>query len=81
MKSFGLMTFEQSYQPILSDFFRLSDNLTGGICHGIENAHRQYMNAPEVEKEETIHIILKVTDKGTPALSRYKRIFVTVLPD
>jgi len=39
------------------------------------------MTAPEVEKEETIHVILKVTDKGTPALSRYKRIIVTVLPE
>ena len=44
------------------------------ISHGI------YVDAPEVEKKETIHIILKVTDKGTPALSRYKRIIVTVLP-
>ena len=48
---------------------------------GAENAHALYMQAPEVENEETIHIILKVTDKGTPALSRYKRIIVTVLPD
>jgi hypothetical protein len=48
---------------------------------GAENAHGLFMNAPEVEKEETIHIILKVTDKGSPALSRYKRIFVTVVPE
>ena len=47
---------------------------------GTENAHGLYMNAPEVEKEETFHVILKVTDKGTPALSRYKRVVVTVLP-
>jgi len=47
---------------------------------GAENAHGLYMAAPEVEEEENIHIILKVTDKGTPALSRYKRIIVTVLP-
>lgn len=48
---------------------------------GAENAHGLYMNAPEVENEESIHIILKVTDKGTPALSRYRRIIVTVLPN
>ncbi|MFH0758407.1 MAG: nucleoside hydrolase-like domain-containing protein [Bacteroidota bacterium] len=48
---------------------------------GAENAHGLNMNAPEVENEETFHVILKVTDKGTPALSRYKRIIVTVLPD
>jgi hypothetical protein len=48
---------------------------------GAENAHGLYLNAPEVNKEETFHVILKVTDKGTPALSRYKRIIVTVVPD
>ncbi|WP_346863461.1 nucleoside hydrolase-like domain-containing protein [uncultured Draconibacterium sp.] len=37
--------------------------------------------APEVEKTETAHFILKVTDKGTPALSRYKRVIVTILPN
>jgi len=47
---------------------------------GAENAHGAYVVAPEVEKEETIHIILKVTDKGIPSLSRYKRVIVNVLP-
>jgi hypothetical protein len=37
--------------------------------------------APEVEKSETAHFILKVTDKGTPALSRYKRVIVTIQPN
>jgi hypothetical protein len=37
--------------------------------------------APVVEKPETIHFILKVTDKGKPALSRYKRVIVTVIPE
>lgn len=45
-----------------------------------ENIHSIYVVAPDVEKKETIHIILKVTDKGTPALSSYNRIIVTVLP-
>ena len=47
---------------------------------GAENAHGAYVRAPEVEKEETIHFILRVTDKGLPPLSRYKRVIVTVLP-
>jgi hypothetical protein len=38
------------------------------------------ITAPVVKKNETIHVILKVTDKGTPALTRYKRIIVTVVP-
>jgi len=36
--------------------------------------------APEVDKPETLHFILKVTDKGNPELSRYKRVIVTILP-
>ncbi|MFC2125155.1 nucleoside hydrolase-like domain-containing protein [Bacteroidota bacterium] len=36
--------------------------------------------APVVEKEESIHIILAVTDKGEPALTRYKRVIVSVNP-
>lgn len=45
-----------------------------------ENAHNAYATAPIVDKMETIHIVLRVTDKGTPALSRYKRIIVSVIP-
>lgn len=47
---------------------------------GAENAHGIYITAPTVDRKETLHIILKVTDKGTPALSSYKRVIVTVLP-
>jgi hypothetical protein len=36
--------------------------------------------APHVDKPETLHYILKVTDKGTPSLSRYRRVIVEVLP-
>lgn len=46
-----------------------------------ENAHSMYIKAPKVDKPETVHIILKVTDKGTPSLSRYKRIIVNVIPN
>ena len=45
-----------------------------------ENAHGVYVIAPEVEKNETAHFILRVTDKGKPQLSRYKRVIVNVLP-
>lgn len=47
---------------------------------GAENVHRVYVTAPEVEQKETLHFILKVTDKGVPALTRYKRVIVTVEP-
>lgn len=48
--------------------------------NGAENVHMAYFTAPEVEREETVHVILRVTDKGTPPLSRYKRVVVRVLP-
>ena len=39
------------------------------------------VTAPIVDRVYTIHFILKVTDKGSPALTRYKRVIVTVLPN
>jgi hypothetical protein len=38
------------------------------------------VTAPVVDSPKTIHFILRVTDKGTPALTRYKRVIVTVVP-
>lgn len=45
-----------------------------------ENLYRVFLKAPEVEKPETTHFILKVSDKGQPALSRYKRVIVQLMP-
>lgn len=43
-----------------------------------ENSHRIFGTAPVVEKEQTVHIVLKVTDKGSPKLTRYKRVIVSI---
>ena len=45
-----------------------------------ENARGVWVIAPEVDKKETAHFILKVTDKGKPPLSRYKRVIVSIVP-
>jgi hypothetical protein len=45
------------------------------------NLKRLSVTAPHVEKPEMLHFILKVTDKGTPALTRYRRVIVDVLPN
>ena len=45
-----------------------------------ENAHSAFVIAPVVDKKETAHFIVKVSDKGKPSLSRYKRIIVTIIP-
>lgn len=37
--------------------------------------------APKVDRAKTIHVILQVTDNGEPALTRYQRVIVEVLPE
>lgn len=40
-----------------------------------------WLTAPaKVTKPGTIHIILAVTDQGTPPLTRYQRVIITVNP-
>lgn len=46
----------------------------------VENIYRVIITAPEVDRKETVHFILKVTDKGDPPLTRYKRIIVNITP-
>lgn len=45
-----------------------------------ENLWEVWIKAPVVDKKETAHFILKLTDKGTPQLSRYKRVIVNIVP-
>jgi hypothetical protein len=47
---------------------------------GPTNSIATWLVAPKVERSETLHFILRVTDKGTPALTRYRRVIVTVVP-
>ncbi|MCC5929435.1 MAG: hypothetical protein JJU28_09340 [Cyclobacteriaceae bacterium] len=34
----------------------------------------------EISRPQTTHVILQVTDTGTPALTRYQRVIVNILP-
>jgi len=45
-----------------------------------ENAQRAHVTVPDVEQVQSAHFILKVTDKGSPQLTRYKRIILTIKP-
>jgi len=45
-----------------------------------ENANRIDVKAPPVKAPTELHIILSVTDKGAPPLTRYKRCIVNVVP-
>ena len=46
-----------------------------------ENLVKVFIVAPEVSKTETTQYILKVTDKGNPPISRYKRVNVRIEPE
>ncbi len=45
-----------------------------------ENLYATGFTAPAVQRPEQVHFILRVTDKGAPALSRYRRVVVTIQP-
>jgi hypothetical protein len=45
-----------------------------------DNLYRRAFVAPKVTKRETAQFILEVTDKGSPALTRYRRVVVTIDP-
>ncbi|HYF70646.1 MAG TPA: nucleoside hydrolase-like domain-containing protein [Ohtaekwangia sp.] len=45
-----------------------------------ENLRIINVKAPYVKQKETAHFVLKVTDKGIPQLSRYKRVIITIVP-
>jgi len=46
-----------------------------------ENMARVHIKAPKVNKQEELHFILKLTDRGSPPLTRYKRVRVFVTPN
>lgn len=48
----------------------------------LENAdtHTASFTAPSTDKVGTIHMILKVTDAGSPSLTRYQRVIINVIP-
>lgn len=47
---------------------------------GAANLYERGFTVPEVERECELHFILRVTDKGSPPLSRYARVIATVSP-
>lgn len=61
--------------------FTVSSGRTGAPLE-IENADKANASfiVPGRSRPGTMHIILAVTDNGTPALTRYKRLIVTVNP-
>jgi hypothetical protein len=50
----------------------------GPFAPNLYNVHT--IRAPDVTSPQAVHFILKVTDKGTPPLTRYRRVIVTFEP-
>lgn len=47
---------------------------------GADNLYERSFTAPKVDQPCDAHFILQVTDKGTPPLTRYRRVIVTIVP-
>lgn len=60
--------------------YREAGSYRGTVDLGAQNTAGVWVTAPKVDHPETLHLIVRVTDKGTPPLSRYKRVVVTVVP-
>src|SRR3546814_14299065 len=48
---------------------------------GVDDLYERSFQAPKVERTCEAHFILKLTDKGSPPLSRNRRVVVTVQPE
>jgi Protein of unknown function (DUF1593) len=57
-----------------------ASGFSGEVKIDAENWSRANILVSKVTKEQTLHMIVRVTDKGSPALSRYQRIVLTVSP-
>jgi hypothetical protein len=62
--------------------FTLSTAQTGDTLKidGADKAKASFVVPSKFGRPGTMHIILAVTDNGTPALTRYRRVIVKVLP-
>jgi hypothetical protein len=61
--------------------YKEADTYSGTIeIQNSEKREASFMVPSGAGKGETIHIICEVTDNGSPKLTRYQRVVVTVLP-
>ncbi|MDR2914867.1 MAG: DUF1593 domain-containing protein [Tannerella sp.] len=72
------LSYQWFYYPEAGTF-TISSGKTGNPIE-IINADKQeaHFTIPNSQRLGTIHIILAVTDNGTPALTRYKRVIIDV---
>ncbi len=61
-------------------YYREAGSFGGALVITASSSETARFVAPWVKSERTIHVILAVTDDGTPALTGYRRMIVTVTP-
>ncbi len=61
--------------------YREPGSFVGDIELQNSNSARPSFTAPEVDKARDFHIIMQVTDEGEPALTRYQRVIVNIIPE
>lgn len=55
-------------------------DLKAPLALGTENLSRVRFQIPRVDAPATAHVIVQVSDKGSPSLTRYQRIVLTIRP-
>jgi hypothetical protein len=61
--------------------YKEADSIESTISISNPNSMQADFEAPPVDSVKTIHIILEVTDNGSPKLTSYRRLVVTVDPE
>lgn len=74
------LSYEWFYYPEPSTIPISNSRTAAALAIEGATARDAWFAAPAVAKPETIHIVLAVTDGGTPKLTRYRRVIVTVIP-
>lgn len=61
--------------------YQEADSYGGSISISGASSRDASFTAPNVSDQRTIHVVLEVTDTGSPRLTSYRRAIVTVSPD
>jgi arylsulfatase A-like enzyme len=69
------LAFEWAFYPEAGNYRGALPEIRGST------SPRASFIAPPAEATATVHVVLIVTDAGTPALTRYRRVIVTLAPE
>lgn len=61
-------------------YYEAGTNFKKATIENAKNSEVKFTAPKDLENPEKYHLILSLSDKGTPSLTRYKRIVITVTP-